>query len=153
LTALSLQLLGITISPEIEARLLPCPPEGWARPPTKERAKLQVLINQEGRCKETDEKLGDIKNVRFDHRPPVWNRKYDPVANDTVPSVNDPNFIEAIASEIHDRRTFGRGGSTRGSDVGESSRHRRIEKKRTKRKHKYRWPNRPIAGRPMERSR
>jgi hypothetical protein len=94
------------LAPEIEARLLPAPPRGWKRPALKPQTKLQVILNQGGKCKASGERLRDIKLVRFDHRPACWQRRYDPVTNDTVPSFQDPAFIDAIAETRHDERTF-----------------------------------------------
>lgn len=111
---LALQVLGIVVPLEVAERLLPSPPEGWERPATRNTAKLQVLIDQEGKCKITGDKLGLIKDVRFDHRPAVSQRLFDPVANDTVPSIHDPKFLDAIKSASHDRLTFKNNGSGRG---------------------------------------
>lgn len=102
------------VHPDIEARLLPAPPAGWKRPKLKRQTELQVILNQDGRCKATGDKFSDIRNVRFDHRPAVWQRRYDPVTNDTVPSVNDPATIEAILKTAHDARTFTDNGTGRG---------------------------------------
>ncbi len=96
----------MTIHPDIAHRLLPAPPAGWKRPALKQQTKLQVILNQEGKCKATGVKLTDIKSVRFDHRPAVWQRQYDPVTNDTVPSVNDSETIDAILEAEHTIRTF-----------------------------------------------
>jgi hypothetical protein len=126
-TALVLETLGVTVEPEVLARLLPCPPQGWNRPATKPQTKLQVAINQGGRCKATGKKLGDVKGVRFDHRPALWERPYDPEKNDTVPSVNDPKFIDAILHEKHTRRTFKDNGSGRG-DVSAAAHVRRVSR-------------------------
>ena len=125
---LSLKVLGIDVPPDVLARLEPRPPQGWNRPATKPQTKCQVLINQEGRCKKTGAKLASISNVRFDHRPAVWQRMYDPVTNDTVPSVNDPRFIDAILVEQHDKLTHGSGGDTRTGDIGAAARDRRVSR-------------------------
>lgn len=102
------------LAPEIEARLHPAPPRGWKRPPMTMQTKLQVILNQEGKCKATGHKIMDARHVRFDHRPAIWQRRYDPVTNDTVPSVNDAATIDAILKEEHHTRTFTDNGTGRG---------------------------------------
>jgi len=71
--------------------------------------KLQVVINQEGRCKATGEKLGLISEVEFDHRPGLWEREFDPDARDgegdTIPAANDPAYIDAVKKSAHGMRT------------------------------------------------
>lgn len=71
--------------------------------------KLQVVINQEGRCKATGERLGLISEVEFDHRPALYEREFDPEARDgqgdTVPAANDPAYIDAIKKHAHKGRT------------------------------------------------
>lgn len=124
---LPLQVLGIVVSPEVAARLQPSPPEGWKRPETKTVTKLQVLINQEGKCKQTGVKLV-AANTRFDHRPNAKSRMYDPVTDDTVPSMNDPRFLDAMFDTEHDKLTFKNNGTGRG-DVTMEARLRRKPKK------------------------
>lgn len=88
---------------------LPRPPAGWKRPAMPAQVKLQVVINQEGRCKATGEKLGLISEVEFDHRPALWEREFNPDARDghgdTIPSANDPAYIDAIKKDAHGKRT------------------------------------------------
>ncbi len=115
-----------TLAPEIEARLLAAPPAGWKRPTLKNTTKLQVILNQEGKCKASGEKLTDIAHVRFDHRPACWQRRYDPVTNDTVPSFQDPKFIDAIADTRHDELTFTDNGTGMGDRVTDREAEHRI---------------------------
>lgn len=122
--SLYLDVLGITVPPNVEARLLPGPPKGWKRPAMTVQTKLAVVLRQEGRCKATGVKFGDVKDIRFDHRPAIYERAYDGVANDTVPACNDPKFIEAVTAASHDDRTFGTGGTTLGGDLGRAARGR-----------------------------
>lgn len=96
----------IDIDPIIAARLLPAPPPGWKRPALKMQTKLQVILNQQSKCKATGVRLTDVRLIQFDHRPAVWQRRFDPVMNDTVPSVNDPETIDAILEAEHSTRTF-----------------------------------------------
>ena len=85
--------------------ILPAPPPDWKRPAIPARVKLQVLLNQDGRCKATGERLGLIDNVEFDHRPALWERRFDTETGDTIPPANDPAGIEAIAKAPHKHRT------------------------------------------------
>lgn len=96
--------------------ILARPPKDWKRPAIPTLVKLDVVIRQEGRCKQTSEKLGTLKNTQFDHRPATWERKFDTVANDTIPPSNDPAFIEACTIAGHKVRTHGNGATTAGSD-------------------------------------
>lgn len=85
--------------------ILPAPPPDWKRPAIPARVKLQVLLNQDGRCKATGERLGLIDNVEFDHRPALWERRFDTETGDTIPPANDAASIEAIAIDPHKHRT------------------------------------------------
>ena len=96
--------------------ILDRPPKEWKRPTMPPRVKLDVVIRQEGKCKQTGEKLGTLENTRFDHRPAIWERKFDTVTNDTIPPANDPEHIEACTVAGHDFRTNGNGATTAGSD-------------------------------------
>jgi len=109
--------------------ILDAPPKGWKRPPMPVRVKLDVVIRQEGKCKATGQKLGELKNTNFDHRPALFERKFDTGTNDTIPPANDPGFIEAITVAAHDVRTNGCGGEKRVSTVG-SDAHRRAKVRR-----------------------
>ncbi|UFX42145.1 hypothetical protein HAP47_0023070 [Bradyrhizobium sp. 41S5] len=110
--------------------ILDRPPPDWKRPTTPCRVKLQVLINQGGRSKINNERLGTVDNTHFDHRPALEARKFDTERWDTIPPANDPEHIDAITLKQHDVRTNGPGGTkritTRGSDTGERARTRNI---------------------------
>lgn len=103
------------------------------------QVKCQVLINQQGRCKATGERLGDIKHVQFDHRPALWERKFDDVAWDTVPAANDPAFIDAIKIDEHAVRTK--------KDATRRAHERRVTRMHTG--HQQRMADR-AAGKPIE---
>lgn len=138
------------------------PPE-WKRPSLPTNVKLQVLLNQDGRCKATGARLGTVENTQFDHRPTLWDRKFDTVAWDTIPPANDPEFIDAIARKAHDVRTNGRGGEKRISSYGSDAharakvrhledqqaetRRRLLAKERGEPKPRTKWPSRPFAKR------
>ena len=77
--------------------------------------------------------VGWVRNLQFDHRPPLCDRPYDTVVNDFVPPQNDPEHIVAVAKDEHLERTTGRKAgaektvTTRGSDVGERARTQAIK--------------------------
>lgn len=108
--------------------ILAAPPKDWKRPAISNAVKLRVLLNQDGRCKETGVKLakGDI---HFDHRPELWERQFDTEAWDTIPPANDHAHIEAITIKSHDIRTNGPGGEKRITTAG-SGANRRAKIKR-----------------------
>ena len=108
--------------------------------------KLQVVINQFHRRLVSQPGEGeelttmpatlepiDARCLRFDHRPPLEARQYDTGAGDFIPPQNDPQHIEAITTEEHNYRTFGRKPgaektvTTRGSDTGAAARVRHIK--------------------------
>jgi hypothetical protein len=124
--------------------ILDRPPKDWKRPAIPTLVKLDVVIRQEGKCKQSGDKLGTLRNTQFDHRPAIWERKFDTVANDTVPPANDPAFIEACTIAGHKVRTHGNGATTVGSDS-----HRRAKIKRFTEpnpdKPKQKIPRRPFA--------
>lgn len=124
--------------------ILDCHPKGWKRPAIPTRIKIEIIIRQDGRCKQTGDRLGTLKNTQFDHRPAIWERKFDTVANDTIPPANDPAFIEACTIEGHKIRTHGKGGTTVGSDS-----HRRAKIKRFT-EPKAEKPKRKIPRRPFQ---
>ena len=112
--------------------ILSNPPKDWKRPTMTVRVRVQVVINQAGRCKATGEGLGLAEDVHFDHRPALWERQFDTATNDTIPPANDPAHIEAITKAAHDVRTHGPGGemriTTRGSDSGNRAKDRAVQK-------------------------
>lgn len=140
------------------------PPVGFRKAiPTK--VKLQVVLSQGGLCKSCGQRINDVENCRFDHRPPIQLRCWDPEAQDTVPGVNDPEAIEALHKDCHDIKTTGRRGesrlSARDGDVAAIAKVRRItkdqeayrkrmlakgdpdaEEPEPKAKPKFRWPKR-----------
>ena len=80
----------------------------------------------------SDQLVAWVRSLRYDHRPPLQDRPYDTEAGDFIPPQNDPDYIEAINSKVHDYRTFGQKPdaekvvTTRGSDIGEAARVRDI---------------------------
>lgn len=140
------------------------PPVGF-RKAIPIRVRLQVILNQGGLCRSCGERLADVDNCRFDHRPPIQLRGWDAEAGDTIPGVNDPAAIEALHKDCHDVRTTGRRGesklSTRDGDVAAIAKLRRVTKDQevfqrrllaksnpdeepAPAKRKFKWPSRPF---------
>lgn len=79
--------------------------------------------------------------TKFDHRPPLRLRDIAPDGLDYDPPQNSAAHIDAICRTEHDRRTFGTGASTAGTDTGLIKK----ERKRNKvlaglKKPKTKWP-------------
>jgi hypothetical protein len=143
------------------------PPVGFRKAiPTK--VKLQVVLRQGGICKSCGQRIEEVENCRFDHVPAIQLRAWDPIANDTTPSVNNPDFINALHEDCHAIKTTGRRGesrlSARDGDVAAIAKVRRLTRKQeayrqrllakddpdaeepeTKAKPKYRWPKRSFS--------
>jgi len=91
-------------------------------------------VTQEKRTNVLDIQLyALLRTLQFDHRPSLNSRPYDTEAGDFIPPQNDPDHIFAVSKEEHLQRTTGRvpgaekTSTTRGSDVGEASRTRKIK--------------------------
>jgi hypothetical protein len=93
------------------------PPKDWKRP--KMPVSVQFLVMK----RKLEELLGGP--IEFDHRPALWERKFDTATNDTIPVANSPRHIEVISKEEHRRRTSGTKATSAGSDT-----HRRAKEKR-----------------------
>lgn len=76
------------------------PPVGW-RKPIPLSVKLQVIIEQRGLAPDKTPLDALSVGVHFDHRPPLHEREYDPVADETVPPANDHRFIVALPTPLH----------------------------------------------------
>lgn len=74
------------------------------------------------------------KRYELDHDPALTNRDYDTAAGDFIPPQHDPRKIFLREKPEHDEKTFGRKAgaaktvTTRGSDVGERARTRKIQR-------------------------
>lgn len=107
------------------------PHVGDRRKPIPLKIKLEVLCRQ-ARCTSCGERLGNLANVQFDHRPALVTRGFDEAANDFIPPQLDPDFIEGLHKDCHLTRTTGRKAgalrtiTTRGSDIGEAARTKTI---------------------------
>lgn len=90
--------------------ILPKPPLYWKRPHMPNGVKAAVFHRQQGFCADTGAKLGVAgEKFEYDHRPGLWERKFDPEAReglgDTIPPANDPDFIQAIVLKSHKARS------------------------------------------------
>lgn len=107
------------------------PPTGF-RKSIPVTVKLDAVIRSSGRCAACGERLGELADVDFDHRPPIQLRAWDPEANDTVPACNDPAFIVPLHKDCHKLRTTGRAGesdlSVHGGDQATIAKVRRLAK-------------------------
>lgn len=74
-----------------------------------------------------------IEQIEFDHYPRLESRKWDPKTRDTVPSADDPIFLQMLRVEDHKRKTFGPGAekriTTAGGDIHSIAHTRRLTKK------------------------
>lgn len=95
------------------------------RKPIPTWVKLQSLYNAA-----IDEALPrnlDVRNLQFDHDPPLLARPYDDEVRDFVPGQNDPAYISPLLRADHLHKTTGRKPGAertihnRGSDRGEAA--------------------------------
>lgn len=112
--------------------ILDRPPKGWKRPAMPDRVKIDVLLRK---WQHGDPPFWSAADIHFDHRPGLWERKFDTETGDTSPPANDPDYIEAITKEEHDKRTNGPGGEKRITSAG-SDTHRRAKGVRADKAHK-----------------
>lgn len=84
------------------------PPKGF-RKPIPEAVTIQAVMRQRFLCAACDEPLALTKGLKLvvhrDHRPALTARGWDPVARDTIPPANDPDFIEILHLHCHGLRT------------------------------------------------
>lgn len=74
------------------------PPKGWRKAiPSSVRRLVKVRDGFDA----------DEKGIHIDHRPPLHEREYDPVTNDTIPKANNALFLFAIKPGDHIVRTVG----------------------------------------------
>ena len=143
------------------------PPKGF-RKAIPVAVKLDVVIRQEGRCKACGERLGVLADTEFDHTPAIQLRTWDEAAQDTVPTANDPDYIEAKHADCHQAKTTGRRGTSKlnaiDGDAQRIAKLRRMEERRQEEfrrkllassgeedppperppKPKRKWPTRPL---------
>lgn len=133
-----------------------------------DRLKLEVTLKQGGRCKACGEKLHELADTQFDHRPALINRNVAVDNLDYDPPQLDPNFIEALHVDCHDKRTNGPGGekriTTAGSDKHIRDKTKALQEQQAEyrrnllakdrgeeppkpKKPKYQWPKRKMESR------
>jgi hypothetical protein len=140
------------------------------RRPLPDWVKWTVITQQKACCKDCqwplqrpNEVLGnaaEAKCIEYDHRPPLSDRDTIPQIGDWWPPQHHPNYIDALCTDCHKKRTFGTKATTAGSDVHRRAKTRRIHKqiaehaermddkrRSRKRKPRSRWPSRKIASR------
>lgn len=88
------------------------PPDNWRPRPLTKAEKKYILTRQDNKDAVTGVELPPLGKglVHFDHRPPVHEREWDPIAQDTIPPANDLAKIFAIlaAGEKGHRAETGR---------------------------------------------
>lgn len=107
--------------------------------------KREVSLRQEYRCKcGCGQHVSAVpkSNTNFDHRPPLRLRDINADGTDYDPPQHSAEHIDAICKTEHDRRTFGTGATTAGTDFGAIKKERKRNKPpRLKRK----MPSRPFG--------
>lgn len=83
-----------------------------------DKVKLEVVLQQDGRCPFCEERLGPLTGLNFDHRPAIINRDVNEAGTDYVPPQLDPGHIQAVHVDCHKQRTFGPGGEKRITTAG-----------------------------------
>lgn len=118
------------------------PPTGWRPRALKIAEKLEIIINQNGKDTDTNERLLPLdEGVQFDHRPAIQMRKWDADAQDTIPPSCDLKFIAAINKSTHGKKTK--------KDVAAIAKIKRINKKAKGEQSKWKTkiPSRPFQKR------
>lgn len=65
-----------------------------------------------------------------DHNPALGRRRIEEKTRKYIPDQHDPKFLEFLWRPDHKTKTSGNGATTRGSDIGEISKTKRLVKKR-----------------------
>ena len=98
------------------------------------RIKREILERQRDKCAcgcRRDFFVGPGTEPKFDHRPPLAMRAINADGNEWAPHQHDAGYIHALLQECHDKRTFRTSkATTRGGDLAEIARGKRIAKKR-----------------------
>ena len=96
--------------------------------------RIAVGNRQDGRCAECGELI--FGYTEYDHRPSLVMRPVKADGTDYDPPQLDPNFIDALHADCHQKRTTGRaiGASrtvtTKGSDIWLKTKFARLERKK-----------------------
>ena len=129
-----------------------------------DRTKLEVVLNQDGKCPHCGQRLGRLDGLNFDHRPALINRDIDQSIKDYVPGQLDPEYIQAVHIDCHKVRTSGATATTAGSDLHIRDKTRNLQQQQKEyrdrllakdrgepppkpKKPKYQWPKRKMESR------
>lgn len=98
--------------------------------------------------------------VELDHTPALALRDWDEAKQDTIPPASDPRYLVWRPKSEHRIKTFERGATTVGSDIGEAARLKRLTRKEEAFRQRLlsketgkpraksgRWPKRPFGRR------
>jgi len=80
------------------------PPPGF-RPHMSLKVKLQSLLLHGPIFDENGNRVVCIEDLEWDHVPALQLRVWDPVAGDTIPAANDPEYIVPSAKAVHRKKT------------------------------------------------
>lgn len=114
------------------------------------RVKAIVLERQNQHCAACKTIFTAEDKIEFDHRPPIILRAVNVNGDDYHPPQNDPDYIDALHTGCHLKRTVGRlpGAertiTTKGSDAHLAAKFRKLEGA-NKPKRKTKIPSRPFA--------
>lgn len=82
------------------------PPVGWRPRDLSIKEKLEIVVRQGGREPNGRTRLNPMTDgVQFDHNPALKRRRWDPIAEDTIPQACDLAYIEAINKPNHAAKT------------------------------------------------
>jgi 5-methylcytosine-specific restriction endonuclease McrA len=94
--------------------------------------KIEVFLRQKGLCMECCNSIEE--SAEYDHRPALILRPVNPAGTDYMPRQLDPDYIEALHGECHQKRTTGRKPgaertiTTKGSDIHLAKKFRQLER-------------------------
>lgn len=81
------------------------PPVGWRPRDLTMREKFEIIVRQRG-CEPDGTLLEPMAcGIHFDHQPALQRRRWDPIAEDTIPPACDRKFIVALNKPTHDVKT------------------------------------------------
>ena len=127
------------------------------RKPIPTIIRIMVLSRQDGRCLGCGDQFTS-ELAEMDHRPSLIMRPVNAAGTDYEPPQLDPDYLEALCEECHQKRTTGRKPgaertpTTKGSDVWLAKKFRRLEGEPRKKakfpKQKNKWPKQKFNSRP-----
>lgn len=104
---------------------------GEKRRPVPLAIRLQVALRQLADAHRQLGLLGPDEEPgwELDHDPALARRDVDPETGQHVPHQHAVNYLVYLSRSCHKAKTVGTGATTRGSDIGEIARERRVTKK------------------------